>query len=201
MTLSLAGLGSQLHVIDAAYDSSNPEQQAIWDNNPGARMLPPWPEAPLGSVEAYTATVRRLIPSLNAIWGPVMELEVEHSTKLTPEGKVIDKMSDAESRLLRQTTKSHAQEFAAIKVPVLSVFCIHDGHDFLSQEYMTAEQQAEVLAYFDMTRTPFTRRWIEQFRRLVPHARTLVIENGHHYCFLKQEEVVFQEMKEFLLEA
>jgi pimeloyl-ACP methyl ester carboxylesterase len=191
----------KLVFLDGAYDSSVPEQQAVWDNNPAQKMMPPWPVEQLESVEAYAATVKRILPSLNAIWGPVMDEDVRHSVKTTPEGKVVDKMSEAETAALRQTLKTYSPEFASIKVPVLSFFCIHDGHDFLSEEYMTQEQQAQVLEYFETTRQPYTRQWIAQFRRILPHARLVEISNGHHYCFIKQEEIVFQAMRSFLLET
>ena len=45
----------------------------------------------------------------------------------------------------------------------------------------------------------WTRESIELFRKNVPHARIVEIPDGHHYCFIAQEELVYEEMRKFLL--
>jgi hypothetical protein len=65
---------------------------------------------------------------------------------------------------------------------------------------MTPEQQAQVIEYFSKIRVPAQRENIEQFRRDVPHARIVEIPNGHHYCFIKHEEIVYNEMSKFFAE-
>ncbi len=191
----------KLVFLDAAYDNASPEQQAIWDNNPARKMLPAWPQEQPDTVEAYMTTVRRLAPSINSMWNAAVEEDVRHSVKSMPDGKVLDKMSPAEQQAIMQSLRGYSPEFASLNVPVLSIFCLADGRDFLSKEYMTEEQQAQVIEYFDKTRRRFTSQWIEQFRQLVPHARVAVIPQGSHYCFIKQEETVFKEMIDFLLEG
>ena len=64
---------------------------------------------------------------------------------------------------------------------------------------MTEEQQALVIEYFDRVRPSLQRELIEHFRPSVPHAKIVEIPNGHHYCFIKHEELVFDEMRKFLL--
>jgi pimeloyl-ACP methyl ester carboxylesterase len=51
-----------------------------------------------------------------------------------------------------------------------------------------------------MLRPPHQRECIEQFRRNAPHAKIVEIPKGHHYCFIKHEELVFDEMRKFLSE-
>jgi hypothetical protein len=46
----------------------------------------------------------------------------------------------------------------------------------------------------------WTRESIELFRQNVPHAKVIEIPQGHHYCFIEQEELVYEEMRAFLLE-
>ena len=70
---------------------------------------------------------------------------------------------------------------------------------YLSSDYMSPEQQALVVEYFDNIRPFLYHKGIEQFRRDVPHAKIIEIPKGHHYCFIKQEELVFNEMRKFLL--
>ncbi len=83
---------------------------------------------------------------------------------------------------------------------MLAFFALSDGSSFLSSDFMTEEQKVQVLDYFHYERIPHTKEYIEQFRRSLPHARIVVIPNGHHYCFLKQADFIFNEMRSFLLE-
>jgi hypothetical protein len=64
---------------------------------------------------------------------------------------------------------------------------------------MTAEQQAQVIEFYEKVRPALQRECIEQFRGDAPHARIVIIPKGHHYCFIKHEELVFEEMRKFLL--
>lgn len=84
---------------------------------------------------------------------------------------------------------------------MLGIICLRDGTDYLSSEDMTGEQKAQVLEYFGADLLPQVRRIIEHFRRAVPHARVLEIPGGHHYCFLKHEELVTAAVRDFLQPA
>ena len=190
----------KLVFLDAAYDSSNPDQRAVWENSPAVKMRPKWPENGFASVQDYSATVRRLIPSLAVIWGRVLDEEVLHSVRMTPEGKVVDKMSDAEASALQDGLKDYKPEFSSLRMPVLSFFALRDGRDFVSSEWMTPEQQKEVIDYSRDIVQAYTRRWAEEFKRMLPHARLVMIPDGHHYCFIKHEHLVFEEMRQFLSE-
>ena len=189
----------KLIFLDAAYDNSLPEYKAVLQKSPIPKMMPPWPGDDFDSVDEYIATVKRLYPSLAAIWGEVMEEQTKHTVKTTLEGKVVDKMSEAEFKAISNTIDSYVPEYSKIWTPMLSFFTLQDGTAFLSQEYMTEDQKELVLDYFRTVRLPYTRRYIEQFRRDVPHAKVVEIPHGHHYCFIKQEEAVFDEMRKFLL--
>lgn len=185
--------------LDAAYDRTSPVDQGVLARNPLSKMMPPWPSEAIPSIEDYAATAKRLYPSLAAIWGSEMEADLRANVAITPEGKVVEKMSDAIISALSQTMKTYWADYASIRTPMLAFFVLHDGNDFLSSDYMTEEQKAQVLDYFNNDRHPHSKEYIEQFRCSVPHARIVVIPNGHHYCFLKQEELVFNEMRSFLL--
>lgn len=185
--------------LDAAYDRTSPDDQAMLARNPAPKMMPAWPEEPMTSIESFAATVQRLYPSLAAIWGPEMEADLRANVILSPEGKVVEKSTDAIGNALNQTIRTYCPDYASLHVPMLAIFVLHDGRDFLSPDYMTEDQQAQVLNYFNQDRHPFIKHYIEQFRSRVPHARIAIIPNGHHYCFIKQEERVYDEMRSFLL--
>jgi len=186
--------------IDAAYDRSSPLDQAVLARNPSLKMAPEWPTEALTSIEDYAATVKRQYPSLLAIWGPEIMADLQANVILSPDGVVVEKMTDAIGAALGDTMKTYQPNYASIHVPMLSFFVLADGRDYLASEFMTAAQQAQVLDYFNHDRRPYLEGYIEEFRRSVPDARVVVIENGHHYCFLKQEEPVYEAMRAFLVE-
>jgi pimeloyl-ACP methyl ester carboxylesterase len=150
------------------------------------------------TVEDYVAAVKRAYPSLAAIWGDVMDEEVLHSVKTGPEGKIVDRMSDAISGAIRVTINSYQPENSKIQAPVLSIFAINDGANYLSPDYMSAEQQAQVLEFYETVRPAFQQACIDQFRDELPDARVVIIPKSHHYCFMTHEALVFDEMTRFL---
>jgi hypothetical protein len=87
-----------------------------------------------------------------------------------------------------------------IKAPTLSFFVVSDSAYAISDDWMTEEQKAQIMDHFE-TRVKFWKTEnIEQFRQNVPHAKIIEIPQGHHYCFIEQEELVYEEMRKFLLE-
>ena len=189
----------KLIFLDAAYDNSSPETKAVFEKNPLPKMIPAWPDEDPQTIEDYSATMQRLYPALAVIWGPVMEQQLRHNVKIMPEGKVVDKMSDAISQAITDTFTSYTPAYLKLQAPVLSFFAIRDGSDYLSSDYMTEEQKAQVTDFFKTELQPHVEQYIEQFHNKVPHARIVEIPQGHHYCFIKQEELVYEEMRKFLL--
>ena len=129
-----------------------------------------------------------------------MEADVRANVTITSEGKVVEKITDTINSALGTMMKTYPPDYAGIHAPMLSIFVLTNGNDFLSSEYMNEEQKAQVLDYFNHDRHPHVKNYIEQFRCSVPHTRIVVIPNGHHYCFLKQADLVYNEMRSFLLE-
>ena len=191
----------KLIFLDAAYDNSSPETRAVMAKNPLGKINPPWPENDQTTMEEYIAMVRRGFPAMNVIWGPAMDEQTRRTLKTNPDGKVADKMTEAIFKAIQATFDSYTPEYAAIRSPILSFFAIQDGSFFLSSETMTKEQQAEILDYFHNLRMPDQRRLIEQFRRELPHATIVEIPHGHHYCFIKHQEIVYNGMRKFLSEG
>jgi len=189
----------KLVYLDAAFDYSSAGFKAVQAKNPLRNFQPPGANDDHFAIEDYIAAIKRGYPGLAAIWNDVMDVEVLHSVKQTPEGKVVDKMSDAIGKALRDTLDSYSPENSKIPVPVLSFFSWQDSAYYLSADFMSEDQQAQVVEFFDTVRKPWLEEWIDQYRRAVPHAWIVEIPKGHHYCFIKQEELVFTEMRKFLL--
>jgi pimeloyl-ACP methyl ester carboxylesterase len=190
----------KLVFLDAAYDNSSPETKAAFEKNPLPKMMPGWLEDFSGAIEDYIAEIKRRFPALAVVWNDAMDEQTRHIFKETPDGKVVDKMSDAISKAINDTFDSYAPEYAKLHVPVLSLFAIRDGSDYLSPDYMTEEQKSQVMDFFKTVLQPYNKQYIEEFQCKVPHAKIVEIPQGHHYCFINQEEVVFDEMRRFLLE-
>ncbi len=185
--------------LEAAYDYSSPEFKAMKEKNPLPSIIPQWPNDGLDTIEDYVATLKRLYPALAAIWGEVMDEQARHEVEISPAGKVVDKMSDDIGKAINDTLASYALEDSKVLAPALSIFVRSDSAYYVSQDYMTAEQQAQVVEFFDVVRLPWFRQSVERFRRNVPHATVVEIPRGHHYCFIKQQELIFDAMTKFLL--
>jgi metal-responsive CopG/Arc/MetJ family transcriptional regulator len=185
--------------LDAAYDRSSPVFKAMVGKSPLKDIPIPGADDDHYSIEEYIASIRKCYPYWAAIWGELIEEEILHAVKTTLEEKIVDKMSDAIEQAFRDTLSSYRPENSKIQAPVLSIYAILNGEDALA-DYMTEEQKAVVREFFDTIRPPLTRECIEQFRRDVRHARIIEIPKGHHHCFIKQEELVFDEMRKFLEE-
>ena len=189
----------KLIFLDAAYDNSSPECKAVFEKNPLPKIMPGWPEDFSGTIEDYIAEIRMRFPALAAIWCDTMDEQTRHTVEITPDGRVVDKMSEAEFNALTHTINNYAPEYSKIQSPILGFFALQDGSTFLSPDYMTEEQKTLVMEYFRTTRLPYTRHYIEQLRQEIPHANVVEIPQGHHYCFIKHEELVYEEMRKFLL--
>jgi non-heme chloroperoxidase len=191
----------KLVFLDAAYDSSSLEYKAVMEKNPLTKIMPASPKDSPKNFEEFVTILKRLYPALAMIWGEAMEEQTRHTVKTTPDGKVIDRMSDTISKAIKDTLASYQPEYSKIQAPVLSFFAMRDGSDFLSLDYMTEEQQVQLMDYSRTVLEPYRKKYVEQFQHNVPHANVVEIPNGHHYCFIKQEEIVFDEMRKFLLPA
>ena len=191
----------KLVFLDAAYDNTSSENKAVFEKNPLPKIIPAWPETDPTTIDEYIATTKELYPAMAVIWNKVMDEQTRHTIKTTPDGKVVDKMSDGISKAISDTFVSYVPEYSTIQVPILSFFAIRDGFDYLSSDYMTPDQKVQVTDFFKTVLQPHQKKYIEQFQRNAPHARVLEITSGHHYCFIKQEQVVFEEMIKFLQEA
>ncbi len=129
-----------------------------------------------------------------------MEEQSLHEIIKTPEGKIADRMSDGISKVITDTLISYVPEDSKITAPTLSFFAMSKGVYSISDDWMAEEQKAQLMNHFETIESSWTRENIEQFRQNVPHAIIIEIPQGHHYCFIKQEELVYGEMQKFLHE-
>ena len=188
----------KLVYLDAAYYRSSEECKAMQEKNPMKNIEIPGENGDYYTAEELAAHLQWAYPSFATIWSELMDEHHRHEVKLNTEGKVVWKMSDGIAKAINQTASSYVPEDAKIQAPVLSIYAIKENNYYVSPNYMTVEQQAQMVEFFETVQQPWNRHCIEQFRRNVPHAKIVEIPRGHHYCFIKQEELVFDEMRKFL---
>jgi hypothetical protein len=83
------------------------------------------------------------------------------------------------------------------RIPTLSFYARRKPK--LSDAY-TEEQKTAFDKFYREVEEPFSKSVIAEFQNRFPHAKMIVIPDGHHYCFIVQEELVYGEMRKFLLE-
>ncbi len=189
----------KLVFLDAAYDRTSPIFKTIREKNPLRNIQIPGADDDHYSIEDHVAATRKYYPFWADVWGKAMNEDLLHITEKNAEGKIVYKMPDAVGAALNNTMNSYQPEYSKIQAAMLSIFALNGGDYYLSPDYMTEEEKEMVFEYFDKVRPALQRELIEQFRRSVPHAKIVEIPNGHHYCFIKHDELVFDEMRKFLL--
>jgi pimeloyl-ACP methyl ester carboxylesterase len=185
---------SKLVSLDAAYDRTR--FKILSEKNPLKDVKTP--EQDCYSMEEYIALTKRVRPDLAEMWNLLWDEETRHGITIADDGRIVDRMSDELGKLIIDSLRNYVPEEAAITVPMLSFYAIWDK--LLFQDYLTDEQKALLVEFSNAVRLPLQRECIELFRRNVPHAQVVEIPQGNHYCFIAQEELVYQEMRKFLLE-
>jgi len=189
----------KLIFLDAAYDRLSTSFKNMVEKSPWRSIQPPGLEVDHYTEEDYFAAMKRAYPSFTVIWSEAMAEQSMHEIVKTPEGKIIDRMGDAVSKAIRDTLYSYVPEDSKIKVPTLSFYAMSKGIHDISNEWMTDELKNELRNHVETRENLWTRESIEQFKQNVPHAKIVEISDGHHYCFIAQEELVYEEMRKFLL--
>jgi pimeloyl-ACP methyl ester carboxylesterase len=190
----------KLVYLDAAFYRTSPEFKAMQEKNPLLRIKIPGVDDAHYSVQDYIASMKKGYPSLAEIWGDEIEEQGMHEITIQPDGRVVDRMSEAILKAIQATLNSYEPEDALIQAPTLSFTAFPDADSFISRAWMTAAEQAQVREFFATTRQDWLEQSMQQFRRNVPHARIVPVPHGHHYCFIKDRDLVFDGMMKFLLE-
>lgn len=148
--------------------------------------------------EEYVADTKRVSPSIDDIWSELWDEEMSHEVKVNEEGIFIERMPESVAEMMFENLwNGYVPKRANAKIPILSFYAL--GTPKQSNAY-TEEQKASFDQYFQYERNPFYMSLVSEFRNRFPHAKIMVIPDGHHFCFIAQEELVYDEMRKFLLE-
>ena len=174
-------------------------EQAIFAQNPLNNVqIKREKTAPPHTFEEYIAIVKRDVPEFVAIWNEVWDEEFRHGVIVNEEGIFIDRMPEAvEKQLIENLITQYAPPKVEATIPTLHFF--GNRKRKLSDDY-TEEQKAAYEQFDRNIREPFFWSIIDDFRSRFPQAKIMVIPNGHHYCFIAQEDLVYEEIRKFLLE-
>ena len=150
------------------------------------------------TLEEYIAQMKQDIPEFAEIWSDLWDEEIAHGVKVNDEGVVVDKMTPSiEKMMVENLMEGYAPKKMETRIPILSFYARRTPK--LSDAY-TAEQKAAYDEFHRNVDEPFGRYLISEFQSRFPHAKIVVIPEGHHYCFIAQEDMIYDEMRKFLLE-
>lgn len=154
--------------------------------------------APPRTFEEYIAIVKRDVPEFAAIWNDVWEEEFRHSVRVNEDGVYVDKMPDSVGeQLARHLIADYAPPKVETIIPRLYFF--GQRKRILTDNY-TEEQKAAYEKFYQEVMQPYFNSVVAEIQARFPNAKIVVIPNGHHYCFIAQEDQVHDEMRKFLLE-
>jgi pimeloyl-ACP methyl ester carboxylesterase len=187
----------KLVYLDALDDRR--ELPAIFEQSP-LRNIEIKKEAsvPPHTFEEYIADFKRDFPEFAEIWSELWDEEFSHGVKINEAGVFIDRMPESIEKMMNENlVKAYAPKKVEAKIPTLSFYALKKPN--LSNAY-TEEQKATFDQFYRNVRNPFFNSLISEFQSRFPHAKIIEIPDGHHYCFVAQEELVYNEMREFLLD-
>ena len=172
-------------------------EMAIIEQNPLRNIQIKREESFPHTIDEYIADMKKTSPRLAEIWSELWDVEISHSVKVNEAGIVVDKMPESVYEMMVENLiKGYAPKKVEAKIPTLSIFAQKIPR--LSNAY-TEEQKAAFTQFHRDVEQPFFRSLISEFQERFPHAKIIVLPDGHHYCFIAQEELVYNEMREFLI--
>lgn len=187
------GRVEKLVYLDALDDRRG--HQEIQEKNPLRNIEIKHEESNPHSVEEYIADMKRDFPDFADIWNEVWDEEISHNVTMNEAGVVVDKMpASVETAMIEHLINEYVPKSVSAKIPILSFYAL--GKRNLSA--YTQEQKEKFDDFHRNIRQPFFKSVISEFQSRFPHARIVEIPNGHHYCFIAQEELVYEEMSRFL---
>lgn len=174
-------------------------ETAIMEQNPLRLVKMPREESSPHTVEEYIADMKRNSPRLAEIWSELWDEEISHNVNVNEAGIVVDKMPEHVAKMMIENlVKGYAPKSVEAKIPILSIYAQKIPR--LSNAY-TEDQKAAFDQFHRNVEQPFFGHLISEFQARFPHAKIIVIPDGHHYCFIAQEELVYHEMRGFLNES
>lgn len=183
----------KLVYLDAVYDGKGKFE--VIENLPSNNIKPPQIKEEFESVEEYAAYLKYIRPDLAQIWSPTWDRCITYSLVKTPQGKLIEKDNPSIDKQMIDSLSGYNPRNANIKVPVLSFVAFSNP---TQPEFYTEQQKKLMFEFYHEKLIPFRKKEMNMFINDIPQAKVIEIPEGHHYCFMAQEEFVYNEMRKFL---
>ena len=187
---------SKLIYLDAAFDMRG--NQELWAKNPIKDVQPPDMKDEFTSINEYSNYIKRIYPEFskipNEIWGEAIKYDLVQNKN----GMFVEKDTGEIAKAMADAMNFYAPEWKSISDPTLSFYAVPSKLEY--PDYLTEEQKNLWLEFMRNIFLPSRKKSMEKFRTDVPHAKIIEIPDGHHYCFIVQEDLVYEEMRKFLLE-
>ncbi len=187
----------KLVFLEPAYDRKSPKFKAMQEKWPEMDIETPVESGVYDNLADFVYHSNKNYPANAASWCEAMEENIRYQMMINPEGKVVYKTTEGIHKAITETMFGYTPEYEQIHAPVLGIFPLRDNTYYVTA-FMTEEQQARMVEFFDTVQLPWMRHCIEKFRQEVPHAKIVELPHSHTYCFITQEEQVYSAMREFL---
>ncbi|RPJ25623.1 MAG: alpha/beta hydrolase [Chloroflexi bacterium] len=172
--------------------------KVIFEQNPLRNVELKTEESAPHTFEEYIAIVKRDSPDFAEIWSELWDEEFSHGVKVNEAGVFVDRMPESVRKMIAENlVDGYAPKRMEARIPILRVYAL--GIPKLSDAY-TEEQKAAFDQFYRNVRTPYLRSIISEYQNRFPHAKVVELPDGHHYCFIAHEELVYGETRKFLLE-
>ena len=171
---------------------------AIYEQNPLRKIEIKREESTPHTLEEYLADTKRNSPNIAEIWSDLWDVEMSHEVKVNEAGVFVDRMPESVGEMMFENLiYEYAPKRVDVKIPTLSFYSLGKPKQ---SNACTEEQKVSFDQFFLNVRNPFYLSLSSEFHNRFPHAKIVVIPDGHHFCFIAQEELVYGEMRKFLLE-
>lgn len=165
--------------------------------NPLSNVGPPETEKEPTTVEEFISSFKLRYPSFTDIWSELWDLEISYEVTTNEKGIIVGKMSDAIAGMMFETLGKYIPIDIPANIPILRFFA--EGFS-RPPYYYSDEQKAMAYQYHHEVRLPVLKSGVVEFQSRCTQAKIVEIPEGHHYCFVAQEELVYEEMRKFLLD-
>jgi pimeloyl-ACP methyl ester carboxylesterase len=185
---------SKLVYLDAVYDPKGMSE--VLKNSPVNSIRSPDEKTEFATVEEYVEYLRCLRPDLDSLWNEIFDVTVMFDLEKNADGNFVEKDTSNIAHQMLESVATYDPQNANIRAPVLR-FEAHN--DPVRPTYFTDEQRNAADDFHHNQWIPFARKVTARFKNEIPQAKIIAIPNGHHYCFISHEDLVYDEMKKFLL--
>ena len=185
----------KLVFLDAVYDGKG--RMDVFEHDPLKEVQNPNPKKEFSSVEEYADYVKYIRPDLAQIWNDTWDQVIAYDLTKDESAKYIEKDTSSIGKQMLDAMIGYNPKNANIKVPLLSLVAISEP---TYPDYLTGEQKQRLIEFAHTEWHPFQQKEIAFLKKNIPHAKVVELSNSHHYCFISDEDFVYEETRKFLLE-